>query len=397
MSSFYTVLLVVLFGLMLLKVSEKKEYLSKTSNPLVPGVRRALRNRPFRVFLAAAVVYSIPVMMPSLLMPYYVSYVLQPENPLSWLGIYLVLYLGSGVLCVPFWVKLSYRYGKLRVWLVCNVIGVLGGAALFFAGKGDLGYVALIEVLVGTQSGAFYFLGPAMVADVIDYDELRTGKRREAQYMAFMTLIPKFVAIPGASIPLAVMGSLGYQPNVVQNDDVQRAIRLMFALVPALFNLAALFIVLRYPLTEAVHSKIRLGLGQHVRGEVARDPMTNKPVAPPDHGSVNEQTGWFLDHFSPRELRRLASTGASGAVRSSVTLAFALALLALCVTTWVAVQSVHGLEASPGPMTVLAVVGAGLSLTWLVYEALRVLAAFRLVRSPPDRAVVAAHLDSAEW
>ena len=33
------------------------------------------------------------------------------------------------------------------------------------------------------------FLVPAMAADVIDYDELRTGKRREAQYTAFWALI----------------------------------------------------------------------------------------------------------------------------------------------------------------------------------------------------------------
>ncbi len=47
------------------------------------------------------------------------------------------------------------------------------------------------------------FLTPSMQADVIDYDELYTGKRREAQYTAFWSMLPKFVAIPSAAIPLA--------------------------------------------------------------------------------------------------------------------------------------------------------------------------------------------------
>jgi GPH family glycoside/pentoside/hexuronide:cation symporter len=243
MATGYVFLFVVLWGLCLLLVPEKKHDASQTTSPLVPGIRRALRNRPFRIFLAASIVYAIPSIIPALLMPYYVTYVLAPPDPLKWLGIFLVIYLGAGVLCVPLWVRLSYRFGKLPVWMVCNVIGVVGGALLFFAGKGDLRYVAWVQAFVGMQSGAFFFLGPAMIADITDYDELRTGKRREAQYMAFMTFVPKFVAIPGASIPLAILGALGYVPNHVQSAEVQTAIRTMFALVPACFNAAALFIV----------------------------------------------------------------------------------------------------------------------------------------------------------
>ena len=67
------------------------------------------------------------------------------------------------------------------------------------------------------------FLIPAMAADVIDYDELRTGRRREAQYMAFWALIPKFVAIPGSSVPLAILAAVGYVPNQVQTDEGGRA------------------------------------------------------------------------------------------------------------------------------------------------------------------------------
>src|ERR1041385_2223259 len=180
MATGYVVLFVVLWSLLLAFVPEKKHDASRTASPLVPGIRRALRNRPFRIFLAASIGYATPSISPALLMPYYVSYVLAPPNPLKWLGIFLVIYLGAGVVCVPLWVRLSYRFGKLPVWMVCNVIGVIGGALLFLAGKGDLRFVGWVQAFVGTQSAAFFFLGPAMVADITDYDELRTGKKNAA-------------------------------------------------------------------------------------------------------------------------------------------------------------------------------------------------------------------------
>src|SRR6185436_19104851 len=173
---------------------------------------------------------------------------------------------------------------------------------LFFAGKGDLRYVAWVQAFVGMQSGAFFFLGPAMIADITDYDELRTGKRREAQYMAFMTFVPKFVAIPGASIPLAILGALGYVPNQAQSAEVQTAIRMIFALVPACFNAGALFVIAKYPLTESVHREILEGISLHREGKAARDPMTHKMI--PCHAAdrAADDQSWFLDHFSVREL-----------------------------------------------------------------------------------------------
>lgn len=385
MASVYVVLFVVLWALLLAFVPEKRHDTSKTTSPLVPGIRRALRNRPFRVFLAASIVYAIPSIIPALLMPYYVSYVLAPPNPLKWLGIFLVIYLGAGVLFVPLWVRLSYKLGKLPVWIVCNVIGVIGGALLFFSGKGDLRYVAWVQAFVGTQSAAFFFLGPAMVADVTDYDELRTGKRREAQYMAFMTFVPKFVAIPGASIPLAILGALGYVPNQPQSAEVQMAIRTIFALVPACFNAGALFVIAKYPLTESVHSQILEGISLHREGKPARDPITAKTI--PSHASdrASDDQSWFLDHFSIRELVDLRASRDIAALERT-TLFHALASVAVAaVAAAIAIGSVHGMAEPPGPVAILSVVASGFAVCVAVFHGVRHLAARKLhARSPGD-------------
>ncbi|MGA9721282.1 MAG: MFS transporter [Candidatus Binatus sp.] len=56
---FFGVLLAVLYTLLVLTIKERPDFVARESNPLVPGVRRALRNRPFGILLASYVVASI--------------------------------------------------------------------------------------------------------------------------------------------------------------------------------------------------------------------------------------------------------------------------------------------------------------------------------------------------
>ena len=363
-------------------------------NPLVPGVRRALRNRPFRILLLAGVVNAIPAAVPAILLPYYVGYVLQPEDPASMVGVYLLVYLGSGLLFVPLWMAFAERVGKLRAFLTAAAVGIFGSVFYFFAGPGDLLFAGCIYFVTGTTSQAGTFLIPAMAADVIDYDELRPGKRREAQYTAFWALIPKFIAIPGSSVPLAVLAAVGYVPNQAQSEDVLFAIRFMYSIFPASFYVCAWLILSRYPISEEVHEKIRLGIAAHDAGRSAPDPLTGRTLAVPGNRRVPEELGWFLDFFSPRELRRFLARGA-GSVRTGV--------LGWCVV-WALLGGALVLRAfggsfemaSEAPLaTVFAVVGAGLSITALCFQLPRLGAARRLGAEPPDPSLVEAHLEEA--
>ncbi|MCP4749813.1 MAG: hypothetical protein GY866_02880 [Proteobacteria bacterium] len=56
--------LMVLMGLSLVKVKERPEFSAGKSNPLVPGVRRAFQNRPFRIVVITGIIVSIPAVLP---------------------------------------------------------------------------------------------------------------------------------------------------------------------------------------------------------------------------------------------------------------------------------------------------------------------------------------------
>ncbi len=391
MSASYGVLWLVLMLVMLSMVSEHREYAGRPTNPLVPGVRRALRNRPFAILLLSAIVGAIPGAVPAVLMPYFVRYVLQPEDPTVWTGSFLFIYLATGLLFVPFWLWIAQHFGKLRAFVSAACVGVSASLLYFLAGPGDLAWAGMVYFVSGTQAMAGTFLIPAMAADVIDYDELRTGLRREAQYTSFWSVIPKLVSIPGYSIPLAVLAGVGYVPNEVQTAEVQFTIRFLYSLFPAAFFVAALLIVARYPISEATHANIREGIAAHGRGETATDPLTGEALPP--HRLTEEEVAesWYLDYFSAGELRASLAFGNERVVRK-VLLAACAALLVCVGSAGLALAGIDSLETDPHPMSVVGVVVAGLAFTAFVFHAMRIGPARELVREAPSRHVVEAHL-----
>jgi len=330
------------------------------------------------------------------MMPYFSRYVLNPPplpagDAQGWLSVFLAAYFLSGLVCLPLWLALAKRIGKLNAWLASFVMGITGGLALFLLGPGDNIECVVVIAWAGSSFGAGLFLPPAIQADVIDYDELHTGKRREAQYLSLWGLVPKFIVIPSASLPLALLAWLGYQPNVPQSPDVVLAIRIIFALTPAAFSIAAFFIARRFPIDETMHRRILIGIAAHRSGESAVDPLTNQRLAPPGERAVDEDTGWFLDYFSTGELKRVLRRGPNGALRDVLRVAALALSLAIGLALWVA-NEIASTGGTPGPLAVIAIVVAGFALTVFVFHLSRIGPAMRLRREAIPESTIRAHL-----
>ncbi len=389
----FAIALVTLFWMLAARVRERPEFATREANPLVPGVRRALRNRPFSILLGTYAVGSISGLIPATLLPFYNAYVIQPKNPTLWLSVLLLGYFGVGFLCLPLWLAAARRFGKLPTWLASFGVGVSGGSAMFFLGKGDIHVLMALICWSGAGFGAGLFLGPSMQADVIDYDEFHTGRRREAQYGAFWSILPKFIAIPSAAIPIAILASLGYVPNAAQPPQVLLAIRAIFALGPASCSILSFLIAMRYPISEKIHRAIREGIDRHSRGEKAIDPLTGREVPPPNAREVEEDTGWFLDNFSRGELRRYVERGAAAPVRD-VRIA-AIASIAICVGAAILALNRLGDSGGPGAIASLSVVVSGFALAIFVFHLMRFAPARQLASGTISEQVVRAHLSES--
>ena len=105
-----------------------------------------------------------------------------------------------------------------------------------------------------------------MIPDVIEYDELLTGERREGLYYGINGTAGK---VTGA-LASAVCGwglELGkyievLEPGQVQPDSALLAIRIMFAVIPAVFLLICIPMLIKYPITKKKHDELMKQLEQ---------------------------------------------------------------------------------------------------------------------------------------
>jgi GPH family glycoside/pentoside/hexuronide:cation symporter len=376
------VLLAALYANLVLQIRERPDFGARAPNPLVPGLRRVFRNKAFRILLIVYLTGAITGAIPGLMMPYFTKYVLQPENPDAWLAIFLAAYFGSGFLVLPIWIWLARRFEKKPVWLASFVPGITGSTALFFMGPGDIWPTFFVLIWAGAAFGAGLFLGPAMQADVIDYDELYTGKRREAQYGALWSIMQKFVVIPSMSVPLAILASVGYLPNVPQTETVQFTISAIFGLGPATTASIALILGFMYPISRRVHQKIWDGIEQLKRGEAAIDPISGHRIPPLSERHEDEDQGWYLDHYTTGELKLVLASGLA-ALRRRILL-LQLAAIVVLVFSVLALLGEVQLDAKPGIMAVLYVVSAGVGLAMFLFHLIRWRAVSRLTNLDRD-------------
>jgi GPH family glycoside/pentoside/hexuronide:cation symporter len=221
------------------------------------------------ILLAAYTISAIGSNLPATLILYYVEYVLQSTRA----DLFLILYFVTGILFLPAWIKYANRYGKKPAWLLSMAINTGVFLGVFFLGAGDEWLYGVLVVGSGLGFGATLALPSAIQADVIDYDELLTGSRREGLYIGIWSIAKKLAAAIGVGTALAFMGSAGYEPNRDQPENVVLTLRILYALVPCLCSIMALGVAFAYPLDARVHKLIRAGVARRQRGESVKDPL----------------------------------------------------------------------------------------------------------------------------
>jgi GPH family glycoside/pentoside/hexuronide:cation symporter len=109
----------------------------------------------------------------------------------------------------------------------------------------------------GTTSGLGQVIGLSVKADVIDYDELVTGERKEGAYLAVWTFIQKSMSGVLAMVLGFTLQWVGFEPNVEQSEATQRAILALYGFLPSACYAVGLVLLLRFRLNESEHAEIR--------------------------------------------------------------------------------------------------------------------------------------------
>ena len=113
------------------------------------------------------------------------------------------------------------------------------------------GFIAFI-------GAGFWTLIGSIGADVMDYDELESGRRREGSFVACQSWINKAGMAVGAGCSFFLLEWIGFDSKLTQQTDhTLYMIRFLLAGIPVIGLSLALLALARFPLTQEKMAEIR--------------------------------------------------------------------------------------------------------------------------------------------
>ncbi|MDW8352028.1 MAG: MFS transporter [Anaerolineae bacterium] len=230
------------------------------SLPFVESLKRTLRNRAFRYAAAIYLLSWLVVQTVSTLIVYYLTYWLRrPEiTPLVLLAVQ-----GSALIWLFIWNAISRRVGKKGVYFMGMSSWVVTSLVLF-AVQPDWPTWSVIGLaaLAGIGVAVAYLIPWAVLPDVIELDELETGRRREGAFYGLFVLLQKLGLALGLFAVGQILSVTGYitpppgaTAPITQPDSALLAIRLMMGPIAAMVLIAGMLLVARFPITKASHEQ----------------------------------------------------------------------------------------------------------------------------------------------
>ena len=151
---------------------------------------------------------------------------------------------------MPFIKKLVNKYGKKEA---AAAVSLIGGVLMFIfpliANKTIALVIYVLALAVfGIGMGVYTCVSWAFMADAIDYNEWKTGKREEGTVYSLHSFFRKLAQGVGPSIVLLIMGALGYVSELGTEGQSLATATNMCWLVAGLyaFSGVAMFIAIKY-------------------------------------------------------------------------------------------------------------------------------------------------------
>jgi GPH family glycoside/pentoside/hexuronide:cation symporter len=228
---------------------------SDTMPPVKEQVRIAFKNYPFLMLIASYMLQSVAmgVLMAGLI--YYVKHVM--NLPETFMGVIFPILFVTAIVFIPLWVLAGKKFGKIRSYRVGLALIAIMLASTFFTKPSQLNLFYVQMFLLGIGFSSFQLFPFSMLPDTIEYDEMKSGLRREGIFSGVWASGQKMAYSVGPAIVGFALALSGFTATGPQPDSVSFGIRLVFCLFPALAIFLSFIPFGRYELTEEKFEEIK--------------------------------------------------------------------------------------------------------------------------------------------
>ncbi|TGK03927.1 MFS transporter [Leptospira semungkisensis] len=221
------------------------------------STRSILKNRFFRPLLLAFIVATFARTLNSSigLLYYKQRLLLEDSKVVVRILLPFVFFL---IVSIPLWVYLAKRFGKKwPAFWGSFLLGVM--TVVLYPNLPPGSYEApLIAAFFGGFFAGSILLFDSLVADIVDYDELISGEKREGAYFGFWKMATKVVRAIGFACLGFLLEEIGYKEgSAVQDPSLGQNLTILFGPVVGGFFIAGSLIFSRLQLTPETHKRIQ--------------------------------------------------------------------------------------------------------------------------------------------
>ena len=194
-----------------------------------------LKDRAFLWFTIAVAFLMFTTGVYSLATPFWVKYTLA-ASPQGTSLIFAIVFI-TAILSVSVWGRLVRILGIKRTWLW--TVAVMGASAITIGLAPNLVFGAIGAAVAGAGVGGIKVCREMIMANFVDRDLERTGRRREGIYYSVLRVTGKLSKIL-ESLALVLLGLLfGYVSGENPGPQPENAFRFLMSIFPLVFTVIA--------------------------------------------------------------------------------------------------------------------------------------------------------------
>lgn len=219
-------------------------------------IKNVVGNRYLMVVFIACLLQMTAFMGRIAITTYYVIYCLGAYTLIA-----LIMTIPSigGVIGSVFVSALAKKFGKRNILILTFIGQGVGLLIVYFSSFGNMTQIMAGHWIYGIFNCGFP-LTLAMVADSVDYQEMKTGVRTDGTAYATYGLSTKVGNAIGSAIGVLIISAFGYVANAEQSAATQQGINLTVNLIPAILFFAAALLLLLWNKKDEEFDQIRAKL-----------------------------------------------------------------------------------------------------------------------------------------
>ena len=168
-----------------------------------------------------------------------------------------------GLLGIPIFQWLANKYGNRNALMVAMAVVSTASFSTIWTYTPTMPYLTILTgVLLAPATTGMWVVIPPMLGDIMDYDELHTGERREGSFSAIYSwqLKMAFAIGGGLSGPLVELVGFRIANGVDQPMEVINRMRILLATIPFVLVAISMLLLWRFPLNRTRMAEVNAEL-----------------------------------------------------------------------------------------------------------------------------------------